>query len=605
MIIKYKSMNLSSLYKRYIRIVPGVRSYVLAAVMVFVLGMCVTLYSWHSDKQQVVENRDAALNEQLAKVESDIVNRLTIYEQIIKGASGLFEASDSVDQASLQNFIAQFNLKDSYPGIQAIGYAEYVKANDLPVYLDKMRNEGKTDIKVTPEGDRPEYALLTYSYSTAGKPSRSYGYDILTFPARQALASSSRDSGNIEISEKIILIGDKIDDSDETGFLMYLPLYKKGMPHSTIEERRNNLQGYLYAGYRASDFFRESISESSMGEYKEIQIFDGKSTKSENMLYQSADFSKFASKDISKSFEYQINNRTWTLRFAAPIDSGSDDAQRSNIILFGGATLSLAIAAFLFVLMLNRAREIVYVKQKETQQAKDDLLSLASHQLRTPATAVKQYLGMILEGYSGKVNKNILPSLQKAYSSNERQLETINQILYVAKADAGRLSINPQNFDINRLIDDIVADSSDSLEENGQIIELVKDEDELCIYADEASIRMVIENLLSNASKYSYKDSKITIKTYSTQHEVYIEVKDEGVGISSKDYDKLFKKFSRIDNDLSVEVGGSGIGLYIDKVLIELHGGKITVDSQLENGSKFTIKLPNNAQNESNITDDS
>ncbi len=140
------------------------------------------------------------------------------------------------------------------------------------------------------------------------------------------------------------------------------------------------------------------------------------------------------------------------------------------MILVGGFTISFAIAGFLFLLMLTRARAIVYTKQNEAQQAKDDLLSLASHQLRTPATAVKQYLGMILEGYTGDIDAQQLPALQKAYSSNERQLDTINQILYVAKADAGRLSINKNNFDLNLLIADMVADLEDTFKDNKQTI---------------------------------------------------------------------------------------------------------------------------------------
>jgi len=113
---------------------------------------------------------------------------------------------------------------------------------------------------------------------------------------------------------------------------------------------------------------------------------------------------------------------------------------------------------------------------------------------------------------------------------------------------------------------------------------------------------MVIENLISNASKYSFEDSHITVKTGVQDKNAYIKIADQGVGIAESDREKLFKKFSRIDNELSLQVGGSGIGLYIDKVLIELHGGHIEVESEAGKGSVFTIFLPKDSA--SNLTDD-
>src|SRR5690606_6462202 len=144
-------------------------------------------------------------------------------------------------------------------------------------------------------------------------------------------------------------------------------------------------------------------------------------------------------------------------------------------------------------------------------------------------------------------------------------------------------------FDLNALIDEIALDLADTLEENEQSLIINHLDEKLQIYADQATIRMVIENLVSNAAKYSYSDSKITISTGIKGEEVFIAVADQGVGIDQDDFDKLFKKFSRIENDLSLQVGGTGIGLYIDKVLIELHGGRIEVDSQSGKGSTFTV----------------
>lgn len=591
--------NILSLYKKYIQKIPGVKSYVLAAALVLVLGLTVTIFSWYAEKQRLEDQNQTKVAEQAEAVRSDITNRLNIYEQILHGASGLFEASDSVSRAEWSMFIQKYNLQNSYPGINGLGYAEYVTAPALPSYTEALKSEGFTDFSVMPEGERSDYAPITYVEPFNETSRKSVGFDVLSDPARRKAAEKARDSGDVDISDKIVLLSDSA--TRQPGFAMYLAVYNKASLPKNTDERKANLKGYIFAGYRAENFFGQALDKASFDAYSDIEIFDGKETNENALLYRSKNFDTGSPDKLSKQFTIKTFGREWTYRFSGLVNADPSTDHRASMIFIGGATLSVAIAGFLFLVMLTRARAIVYSEQNEAQQAKDDLLSLASHQLRTPATAVKQYLGMMLEGYTGKISKKQLPALQKAYSSNERQLDTINQILYVAKADAGRLSINPNNFDINYLVDDIGLEVSDSLEERGQSIKIERPSRKHKVYADEASIRMVIENLVSNASKYSTSGAEITIKTGTRGVETFVSITDQGVGIDEKDFDKLFKKFSRIDNDLSLQVGGSGIGLYIDKVLIELHGGHIDAKSKLGEGSTFTIFLPKN--NANNLTD--
>ncbi len=597
--------KLYSLYKRNIKIVPGIRSYVLATVLVFVLGIVTTGLSWYVDHQRVESARQDELSQQAEAFEDDIKARLAIYEQILRGAAALFYSSDQVSRLEWRGFIQQYDIANTYPGLSGLGYAQYVRPGDVPAYIDTLRADGLADNVITPQGERSEYAPLTYIEPLNATSRKSVGFDILTSPDRIAPAFKARDTGKVGISNKLTLLSDQSKQNAEASFAMYVAAYNKDQPHETLEERRASLNGFVYATYRSNSFFENTIDTSLFKAYSAVRIFDGNTTSDNALFYKSQGFDEFAPDKYSKTFSMMVFDQPWTFQFAGPLETDATDVQRSNMILIGGTTISFAIAGFLFLVMLTRARAIVYSKQREAQQAKDDLLSLASHQLRTPATAVKQYLGMILEGYTGKVSQKQLPALQKAYTSNERQLDTINQILYVAKADAGRLSINRTMFDINLLIDDIVLDLGDTLDAANQSAVVDPSKKKLNVFADEASMRMVVENLISNASKYSYPDSVISIKTGLKGNEIYISITDQGVGIDEEDHAKLFKKFSRIDNDLSVQVGGSGIGLYIDKVLVELHNGRIEVDSQLGKGSTFTIYLPKISDKEAkNLTDD-
>ncbi len=576
----------------------------LATAFVFILGMIITLLSWHIDRQRIDTQEVARLNEQIRSIEMDITNRLVIYEQILRGASGLFSASDHVTREDWRRYIQQYDLGETYPGVSRLGFIQYLPGQSADVYTANVRQEGLSDFSIKPNGVRTEYASVTYVEPMDDETNKLLGFDIFTDPQRLDLAIKTRDSGEAGLSDKLAQLPEYTIPG-QSSFTMYQPLYTKDTKPTTVEERRANLQGFVFAAYGSNDFFGHAIDTSKFNSYSAIQIFDGINTENDPLLYESPNYKDFEQHQTTTAFTANVFNQTWSFRLAGPMDSARSDVQRANMIIIGGTTISFAIAGFLFLVMLTRARAIVYSKQNETQQAKDDLLSLASHQLRTPATAVKQYLGMILEGYTGKISKKQLPAIQKAYASNERQIDTINQILYVAKADAGRLSVNRQLFDINILLDDIVLDLSDTLEENEQSIVIDRPEEALLVNADESCLRMVIENVISNASKYSHPKTQITVKTSLTNNnEVIIAIIDQGVGIEPEDYDKLFKKFSRLDNDRSLEVGGSGIGLYIDKVLIELHGGRIEFISEVGVGSTFTIILPQDSNyTANNLTD--
>lgn len=250
---------------------------------------------------------------------------------------------------------------------------------------------------------------------------------------------------------------------------------------------------------------------------------------------------------------------------------------------------------------LQRERKLEKTTARLTEQreelialnkAKDEFISLASHQLRTPATGAKQYLGMMLEGYTGELSGEQKNFLQKAYESNERQITIVNDLLKVASVDAGKVRLKQEKTDLVDLIRNVIDEQKSKFTERSQRVAYRPKQARLAATVDKNHIRMVIENILDNASKYTPEGKSITVGLQKTKNSIVISIKDEGVGIDPKDIDKVFGKFSRIDNPLSVAVGGSGLGLYWAKKIIDLHGGSITIQSKLNKGSTFSITLP-------------
>ena len=243
----------------------------------------------------------------------------------------------------------------------------------------------------------------------------------------------------------------------------------------------------------------------------------------------------------------------------------------------------------------QRAAKILQERNEELEaisRTKDEFVALASHQLRTPATAVKQYLGMVLQGYVGDITKMQAEMLGKAFESNERQIEIINQILNAARVDTGRLLMTQVPADLRNLVQGIIVDMESSVRQRKQDLRVSMPKRPVPVMADLGYLRMAIENIVHNASIYTPDGGSISIKLARLANRCELSVTDTGVGIRKADLSKLFIKFSRIHNPLSVQAGGSGIGLYLAGEIIRLHRGNVSVSSKIGRGSTFAISLP-------------
>jgi signal transduction histidine kinase len=232
----------------------------------------------------------------------------------------------------------------------------------------------------------------------------------------------------------------------------------------------------------------------------------------------------------------------------------------------------------------------------DLNRSKDEFISIASHQLRTPATAVKQYLGMLLEGFVGDMEPRQRSMVAKAYENNERQLRIVSDLLKVAQVDAGQVMLKKEEVSLNSLIEDIIHDFRGVLNNRNQTMTFYRGANDPKVTIDLNSIRMVFENLIDNASKYSEEGKQITITIENEQSATVVAIADEGVGIRAGDRHRLFEKFSRLDNSLSTKVGGTGLGLYWAKKIITLHDGTITHAPNTPSGSVFSVGIPKNTE---------
>lgn len=224
-------------------------------------------------------------------------------------------------------------------------------------------------------------------------------------------------------------------------------------------------------------------------------------------------------------------------------------------------------------------------------RTKDEFISIASHQLRTPASAVKQYIGMVLQGLAGEVDGKQQELLQKAYDSNDRQLNVINELLKTAQLDSSKQKLTLTTVNMCELLDECVTDLRPTLDLKHLVVENYVSES-IVTQRDRQEIKLVVTNLIENAIKYSPSYKTITFTAHETARRLDISVADQGVGVTKQNQTVIFEKFTRIDNELSDTVKGSGLGLYWARKIMKLHGGSLKVKSELGKGSVFTMRFP-------------
>jgi signal transduction histidine kinase len=564
----------------------------LPTVVVFIAFLVVTLISWGTAQNAIRNEQLQAVRTYNAQTSASIKQRLDSYEDILRGASGLFEASENVNRQEWREYLNSYDMTNRYPGIQGLGYIEVIPPSSLQSHLDRVRAEGYPNYSVFPSGDREIYTSVLYIEPFTESNKRLFGYDLYSETVRMTAMEKARDTGELTISDVVTLTQDGDSSNAQPGFLMFLPIYSGTGSPTTTEERQARLTGYVYASFRSYDLVDQTLNQ--INENYGVQIFTIQ-PDSKFLIYENPNFKQLNSQtDMqTQKTEVTLSGIKWDVEgVASPEVVNSNVRNRPTSIIWGGLIFSFLVAGFIYLLLKNRSRDLAEKEEQGIQDAKDELLALASHQLRTPATGVKQYIGMILEGFAGDVSEFQRQLLNKAYESNERQLGTINEMLFVARSDAGQLELNFNNFNLSELLTDIVDEQKDVIKEKKQKITIKTPKRSIYYNGDKQYLRMAVENVISNATKYTKDRGKITVSLKGKKENVTIQVSDNGVGVPPEHVNLLFKKFSRIPNELTGKVVGSGIGLYLAKQIVDKHKGNITFEPGETVGSVVTITLP-------------
>jgi two-component system phosphate regulon sensor histidine kinase PhoR len=249
--------------------------------------------------------------------------------------------------------------------------------------------------------------------------------------------------------------------------------------------------------------------------------------------------------------------------------------------------------------ILSVVRDITAIK--ELEKAKSEFVSLASHELRTPLTVVSGYLSLLLNGDLGNLDKeqnraNFLTVLKKVQNETQRVTKLVEELLNITRIEDGRLKLSLTKVPIVTMVDEVVGEFKTVAAMKGIRVEArhnsLKNKEKVYVLADTDKFKQILMNLLDNAIKYTESGGLVTTKCQVKMGSVYIQIEDTGMGISQTVLPRIFEKFQQARGTYLKENKGTGLGLFVVKSLVELHKGRIWVDSKVGRGTTFSFSIP-------------
>lgn len=336
-----------------------IQRYVLLALLVLAAGLAVTCQLWRTSVNREFAETELGFDNRVREVIARIEHRMESYEQMLRSTAGFMAHADSLDQHDFRDFVANLQLAEKYPGIQGMVFARIVPAAQKEQHVAAIRNRISSSYTIYPAGERSIYTPVIYIEPFSAVNQRAFGHDPYTDPVRRAAMNMARDLDAAVITGKVVLVQEN-DKRGRAGFMMYQPVFKSGMPHRTIAERRAALIGWVGAPFRMSDLMTNLLGRPAA--HLDIDIFDGAAIAADALMYDPHDV-RLQARPRAGMFQavrsIRIANHTWTaqIRSLPGFDAGLDHTS-PRILAVAGTGISLLLALLTLILANGRERAL-------------------------------------------------------------------------------------------------------------------------------------------------------------------------------------------------------------------------------------------------------
>lgn len=349
-------------------------------LLVLAASLGVTFLLWRHEQQNAASAMQTQLDAELRNASARITQRMVAYEQMLRGVQGLFGSTENVGRKAFQTYVESLQLGADFAGIEGIGISLTVPHAQKNRHVDTLRQQGFPEYAIKPEGERDIYAPITQFEPFIGRNRRALGFDAFATTTHRAAMKQARDSGNAAITGKIRLITQN-ETEIGPGFVMFLPIYKNGSAHDSIDTRRANLLGWVFAPFQMSSLMASLYGEPALA--TEIEIYDGVDLSDRTRMYGSATADTKSAGERLEATEYiQIAGHTWTLVICTRPGFGVD---KSQLIGISGIGLSLLLTLLTWQQLSGRMRALALARRitQELRESETRFRRMAQYDVLT------------------------------------------------------------------------------------------------------------------------------------------------------------------------------------------------------------------------------
>jgi two-component system, OmpR family, sensor kinase len=557
-------------------------------VLVSLVFLSITYFAYNRTKQELIEKRKKVFQVRVEESINILNVQMDIYVQVLKATRAMFYVKDTVTKEDWSLFIKYLAPEKNFPGIQGVGFAITGDSLRLKSIEKNIRHSGYPAFSIFPETKTDIHSPIIYIEPFSGRNLRAFGFDMSSNNERAEAMLHARDSNTAVLTSKVILIQETRVEP-QPGFLIYLPVYRPKAVVKTVDQRRKELYGFTYIPFRSYDFFNvvfKPFNELS------VSIYDDPQQPNTSLLYSSDTLSVFADKDLSftKDTAINIKGRAWYLNYKSqPVLLSGNNMTEAYLILACGILVSLLVLIGGYM-EVNRRESIIRELEliKTIDRNKEEFIGIASHELKTPLTSLKAYVQLMQRSINQQQFKELPIYVTKAEEYLGKLQGLINDLLDISKVTSGKLIMNKEEFDFDLFVRNVIESFRPTSTTHTMVI---KGDTYAMVYADKNRVEQVLNNLLTNAIKYSPDAKKVEICLERKENNIIVTVVDFGIGIPEEKLSRIFERFYRVEKE-SHKYQGLGLGLYISCQVIQAHKGKMWVKSETGKGSSFSFSIP-------------
>jgi PAS domain S-box-containing protein len=300
---------------------------------------------WYVLETQGYERARIEFESEARQSATEMREEMLGFEEVLQAGAGLMAASDSVSREEWRRFVERLELPRAYPGIETINYAEHVSAGEVAALNSRMQAAGNADFAIWPAGSRDDYVVNVLVEPFGGMNQRALGFDIMTEPIRRAAMLRARDTGAVSLSGKVNLVRDRSVNL-RPAFLMFVPVYRRDITPTSVEERRDALAGYVVAAFHLDDLVAAILDERTLP--LGVSIWEGSRPAPEALMYSNARGEQMRANPgealLKTDIPFSLSGQEWTLQFAASRTAATAmQGSRPLIALAAGVPLSLLL----------------------------------------------------------------------------------------------------------------------------------------------------------------------------------------------------------------------------------------------------------------------